>query len=312
MQACRCDPEANQRSIIALQKQDDMKLLTDKETASMPDNLTGTLTDDNVSRSWRAAVASKEYWELRLKQLEWRVKRKGGIQIPYLDLYRSKYRLAKSELPNRQYTPLIIEGIAFAIRGGPPGVTEAYIKLDHLKAKRRQQIDQALKEKGINSAATIVYIVDGDNVPKFKETVRKVERRYELQKALHAKGLILRDDSRMGKAYVDEDAQAKKSLAETVAIADNMHVLHTHAKRQYNRNLKGKCEAMWAQVRQMRAKMWTKHYNKFDDDVDDDKIADFFDEKWGQAKDVAAAQAVKSFEQAFAGYNALPTGEQTG
>ncbi|KAJ3168175.1 hypothetical protein HDU88_001613 [Geranomyces variabilis] len=203
MQACRCDPKAYRCSSA--------RLLTDKETASMPDNLTDTLADDDVppaavietscirtrtlpelpleikalvmdhlplasafplgqvSRSWRAAVASKEYWELRLKQMEWRVKRKNSMPIAYLGQYRFKYRLTKSELPDRQYTPLIIEGIAFAKRGGPPGVTEAYIKLDHLKAERRQQIDQALKEKGIDSTA-IVCIVDGDNVPKFKET----------------------------------------------------------------------------------------------------------------------------------------------
>ncbi|KAJ3154591.1 hypothetical protein HDU89_007829 [Geranomyces variabilis] len=262
-----------------------------------------------ASRSWRAVVSSKDFWQRRAKtsstkrtSQKWR---NNSLDNKQLAVFRTRYRLAVDDVPRGRHTLANVQGFAFARHGGPPGVTAARIEFDKLKIDKTRQIDQALRDRGITSRAE--YVFDAEGLADFEKTVAEAERRKALEDGLKAKGLVLRSDSRMGQYFINGDKEAE-SLEDTISIAETMHIVHAHASGIYKLNLDREYQCIRAGLREMTRDMRDERYYDDSDDEDDESILDdYFDDEWRDAKSFAEGRAVKKFEEALAAYNALPT-----
>ncbi|KAI8587067.1 hypothetical protein BDZ88DRAFT_426763 [Geranomyces variabilis] len=266
-----------------------------------------------ASRSWRAVVSSKDFWQRRAKTSSTNTTLQkwmnNSLDSKQLAVFRTKYRLAVDDVPRGRHTLVDVQGFAFARHGGPPGVTAARIEFGGLKIEKKRQIDQALKDRGITSRAE--YVFDAEGLADFEKTVAKAERRKALEDGLKAEGLVLRSDSRMGQYFIDGDEEAE-SLEDTIAIAETMHIVHAHASGIYKLNLDGKYQSIRAEIREMRRDMREeRYYDDCDDEDDEATLNDYFNDEWRDAKSIAEERAVEKFEEALAAYNALPT-EQKG
>ncbi|KAJ3152950.1 hypothetical protein HDU86_005405 [Geranomyces michiganensis] len=258
---------------------------------------------DQASRSWRAVVSSKEFWQSRAR-----------TNSMNATLQTWKYRLAVDDLPQGRHTLADVQGFAFARHGGPPGVTAARIEFDRFKVEKKRQIDQALKDRGITSRAE--YTCDAEGVADFEQTVAKAERRKALEDGLMAKGLVLRSNFWMGQYFINGCVGAK-SLEDTIAIAETMHIVHAHASRGYHLYLDRKYLSLRANIEELRReksrrmgeaeRYWRVGRAKRYCDYDELRWQAEFRDEWSDAKSRAEKRAVKKFEEALATYNALPT-----
>ncbi|KAJ3165453.1 hypothetical protein HDU88_004250 [Geranomyces variabilis] len=155
-----------------------------------------------VSRSWRDLVSSKDYWKRR----SWEPRKETFCcGQPYFDedlaLERHSHRLLlakhcvcvddSEELQFRDWDPPSLENvqrIAFIKHGGPPGVTAAHKIFKALKAEKEQEIDQAIRERGLPSPAK--YVVGNDHLPDFEKTIGIAEKTHIVHK--HASGVYER------------------------------------------------------------------------------------------------------------------------
>ncbi|KAJ3168174.1 hypothetical protein HDU88_001612 [Geranomyces variabilis] len=334
MGTCRCGSRTHQRvthSSCPLHKkrlgsEDSAAAVTSTDTqASMPEiplptevrfmileklPISAAIRLGQASCSWRAVVASKDFWQRRAKtnstnatSQKWT--NNNSLDNKQLAVYRTRYRLAIDDVPRGRHTLADVQGFAFARHGGPPGVTAARIEFDRLKVEKKRQIDQALKDRGITSRAE--YVFDAEGLADFEKTVAKAERRKALEDGLKAKGLVLRSDSRMGQYFIAGHQEAE-SLEDTIAIAETMHIVHAHASGIYKLNLDGKYQSIRAEIREMRRDMREeRYYDDCDDEDDEATLNDYFNDEWRDAKSIAEERAVKKFEEALAAYNALPT-----
>ncbi|KAJ3184670.1 hypothetical protein HDU87_004073 [Geranomyces variabilis] len=142
------------------------------------------------------------------------------------------------------YNVGLVQGVAYAKHGGPPGVTIAHIKSEERKDKlARSKIAKIAK------------------------------REMELTDALKAKGLKLRSDSRISEYYISGSKQAY-SLEQTVETAERMHIIHTHSN--YRRLLDDSYESIQQEIRDARS-----DYDYYDRDFG---YRINFDEEWEEAK----------------------------
>ncbi|KAJ3145055.1 hypothetical protein HDU89_007575 [Geranomyces variabilis] len=154
-----------------------------------------------VSRSWRDLVSSKDYWKRR----SWEPSKKtffcGRPDFEDLALQRHSHRLLlakhcvcvddSEELKCRGWDSPSLENvqrIAFIKHGGPPGVTAAHKIYKALKAEKEQEIDQAIRERGVSSPAK--YVVGNDHLPDFEKTIGIAEKTHRVHK--HASGVYER------------------------------------------------------------------------------------------------------------------------
>ncbi|KAJ3171209.1 hypothetical protein HDU88_008246 [Geranomyces variabilis] len=189
-----------------------------------------------LSRSFRQLISSKQYWIKR--PLEEAVGADGRPVRICQSTACQRYRLSVNDLADLEYatcrnphyrsaTPMklfnigLVEGLAYAKHGGPPGVTLAHIKLE----ERREKLAQSKIDK-------------------------TAKRRKELTDALRAKGLQLRSDSRISEYYISGSKQAY-SLEKTVETAERMHIIHTHSN--YKRLLDQSYEEIQQEIRDARS-----------------------------------------------------------
>ncbi|KAI8591305.1 hypothetical protein BDZ88DRAFT_450445 [Geranomyces variabilis] len=155
-----------------------------------------------VSRSWRDLVSSKDYWKRR----SWEPRKKTlicgrpdfeedlALQWQFHRLLLAKHCVCvddSEELQFRDWDSLSLENvqrIAFIKHGGPPGVTAAQKIFKALKAEKEQEIDQAIRERGLPSPAK--YVVGNDHLPDFEKTIGIAEKTHIVHK--HASGVYER------------------------------------------------------------------------------------------------------------------------
>ncbi|KAJ3161180.1 hypothetical protein HDU86_007802 [Geranomyces michiganensis] len=238
-----------------------------------------------LCRSLRELVGSKRYWQnrpnehgplhetgqpLRVTQRTacdvYRLSAKELAAVPAARKRNPHYRSAE---PMKLFDIGLVQGLAFAKHGGPPGVTAARIKSEQRKEKLQKT--------------------------KFDGYRR---REQELEDALKAKGLELRDDSVISDMYITGKRGAY-TLERTVEIAERMHIIHEHSN--YKKLLDNAYSDIRMEIRDQRDR-------DYDDFLWEGQID--FKSAWAEAKVEAEADALDNFNTELEKYQALPEAKQ--